>query len=1145
MSRNKLILIAAVGLAAVFATPAFAQTQTTGAIQGTVQDENGNGIAGVTVVATSAALQGAASELTDASGAYYLSNLPPGSYELMFYYQNVKVRHTNVIVSLGKLTRVNAKLTLANATGEEIVIEQKSPVIDVGSAKQGTTITQDYTKHIPAGRTYEGVLGAAAGSQGDALGVSFSGSTSVENSYVIDGINTTGLTYGTVGSPLINDFIQEIEVITGGYNAEFGRSTGGVVNVITKSGSNEFHGSVFSNIQPWEASREDVFVAGSSIDADSFLDYSLDFGFDLGGPIIKDKLWFYVGFAPRLYSATVLRTIGTRVDRRINDFDYSASQDGDGNPDTNPNPGCELSLSCEADGVADVDSNGFEIIEEIERQTFTSSQTQYMFTAKVNFAVNPDHQGQVSFIGIPTSGRMIGVTGTPTARQIDYEDLTTDLAVKWTSKFMNNRTEVDVVVGWHRSRYQDGSRFNGDPDFIALRGFDPRHKPATMLSSSNLSIIGRNPDTPESADVQRFCADNSAEFADAFPTIANCPVFGYMFNSAGFADDTEENRYTGKIAVTQRVKAAGHHQIKIGADFENNHLNDFSSYTGGKFFRLTASGNAWEVRRYAGFSPNLEDGLNDVCGFIDDGMGNLTPRMCHYLEDFRRSTNTFNWSAFLQDSWQVLPNLTVNAGLRYEVQILKTAEEIRGVMDPTTGDTVGANALVLDNLFAPRIGVLYDWTREGRSKVYANWGRFYESIPMDINNRAFGGETFYFQYWRARGAMNQCTGFDLTTIPVDLRPGLQSLPEGCPESGDIDPNGNQPVFDIVLGGGDPALGLPPGFSSLIQPGLGSQYLDEFVAGVEYELLEDFRVGLSYQNRRLGRVIEDVSVDGAHTYIISNPGEFSEDEESRLQREIDSEMDPDIRAALEERLRQFKLVRLFDKPRRDYNAVQLTAYKRFSRNFFVQGSYTFSILEGNYPGLFAPDNGQLDPNITSQYDLIELLANRDGRLPHDRPHSVKLDGYYRFDLQDAGEVITGVRLRAQSGSPIDTLGAHPVYGSRESFILPRGTFGRTDFQATADLRLQYGRNLGKQMKVFVYFDVFNVFNSQTQAAVDEQYTLASVNPIVGGTKEDLIYLKQTDGDGFETGEIAPKMLNYAQTSARLAPLAGRFGVRLEF
>ena len=106
--------------------------------------------------------------------------------------------------------------------------------------------------------------------------------------------------FGGLSSNLPNEFIQETEVITGGYNAEFGRATGGIVNVVTKQGSNEFHGSVFGYFQPGAliANAKAIQREGGSIDSQTDLDYRYDIGAELGGPIIKDKLWFHVGFNP-------------------------------------------------------------------------------------------------------------------------------------------------------------------------------------------------------------------------------------------------------------------------------------------------------------------------------------------------------------------------------------------------------------------------------------------------------------------------------------------------------------------------------------------------------------------------------------------------------------------------------------------------------------------------------------------------------------------------------------------------------------------------------------------------------------------------------------------------------------------------------
>src|ERR1051325_4164051 len=170
--------------------------------------------------------------------------------------------------------------------------------------------------------------------------------------------------------------------------------------------------------------------------------------------------------------------------------------------------------------------------------------------------------------------------------------------------------------------------------------------------------------------------------------------------------------------------------------------------------------------------------------------------------------------------------------------------------------------MTLQNMWAPRIGAIYDWTQEGRSKVYVHWGRFYESIPMDINDRSFGGEVQYVQdFLSTTGACGSTP---------DPRIGGKNG-TGCLT------NPNTKADDEQLIG---ASGV------LIAPGIKPQYLDEIVAGVEYEVIDDLKVGLSFQNRKLGRVIEDVSTDGANTYLIANPGEWSAAEEAKLQAQLD-------------------------------------------------------------------------------------------------------------------------------------------------------------------------------------------------------------------------------------------------------------------
>jgi outer membrane receptor protein involved in Fe transport len=1091
---------------ALLAPPAHAQDSTSGAIQGVVKDEvTGDAMPGVTVVVTGPTGQ-PQTVITDENGFYKVTSLPPADgYLVTFYFADIVLERRGISVGVNKTAPVYVKLNTNQAGGETIVVVDSVPTIDPTSTTQGITLDQEYLDKIPVpGRTFESALGAAAGSQGDGLGVAFSGSTSLENQYYVDGVNTTGLQYGQSGSSVINDFIEEIEVITGGYNAEYGRATGGVVNVVTKSGTNELAGSAWFNFEPgFLVSDRDVApTQASSIDATSNLDFDTDFGFELGGPIIKDRAWFWVGFAPQIFSSTTTRTTKRRTDCRMTNPDGSLSTAADAR--------CtEDAVSMYADGEYDIDpATGFYIYEELDTRDIKQTGQQYAILAKVNFAVTPEHQGQLSFNGSPGMSKGYRTYAYVDQQSVEQNYFIADLAGKWTSKFNDNKTEVEAVLGVHRETFDFGSG-GGERDDLPLE----------YLVFGNLGEWARL--GGESQRTLQGCQDNVG--GDPYSFITNCPDegVGYVIGGPGSLADDLQQRIAGKLTVTQRVpKLLGTHEIKAGVDLEDNRMDNVRALSGDTyFFNLLDRG---EIRSYRWVQLGNEDS-----GFDRTCTDRSTDReyACQFLstgdEASRVKGQTLNWSAYVRDSWQIQPHLTVNAGLRYEEQRLRYAESLRNSTDPLTGRELGTNAMVLQNLWSPRIGVLYDWTKEGKSKIYSHWGRFYESIPMQINERSFGGEVFYEQWW---DAATQCGP------SVEGVGGPQGA--GCLEDPAQVPANNEVLF---------------GSGVLVAPGIKPQYMDEIIFGVEYEVMEDLKLGVAFQNRRLGRVIEDVSVDGAQTYIIANPGEFSSEEEARIEAEIARTDDPEEIARLENELAQYRGIRIFDKPRRDYNALQFTVTRRFSKALYLQGSYTYSRTEGNFPGLISYDNGQVDPNISSQYDLIELLANRNGPLPQDRPHYVKVDGYYQFDFKKAGTATAGVRFRALSGTPVDVLGGHYLYGNGESFLLPRGELRRTDFESGLDLHVDYGRDLGKGIKIELYADIFNLFNDQGTFSVDELYTYRSnVNPIVGGTYEDLIWAKEvSDGTGAETADPVERNPNFGNVAGRYSPRSARFGIRMTF
>jgi hypothetical protein len=230
---------------------------------------------------------------------------------------------------------------------------------------------------------------------------------------------------------------------------------------------------------------------------------------------------------------------------------------------------------------------------------------------------------------------------------------------------------------------------------------------------------------------------------------------------------------------------------------------------------------------------------------------------------------------------------------------------------------------------------------------------------------------------------------------------------------------------------------------------------------------------------------------------------------------------------------------FPKPSRVYDGITLSLNKSFSDNYFIKASYTYSAYRGNYPGLFKTDTGQLDPNITSEYDLISLLPNRSGPLPGDVPNAFKVDGGYVYSIAPKMQVQLGGALRATQGGPSNYLGAHPVYGSGEGYVLPRGSGPRLPWTWQLDLRAAYRYALTTTYNLGISLDVFNVTNNQAATSVDENYTFDSVHPIVNGKPADLAYLRNTSGQPVAVNA------NFGAPASYQLPLSARLGAKLSF
>jgi outer membrane receptor protein involved in Fe transport len=298
--RNRFLPFLAVCLLLI--APAFVFAQTTGTIEGTVTDQNGGVLPGATVEATSPNLQGSRTATTGGDGRFRFVSVPPGPYKVTANLSGFGAVQKNATVTLDSTATVNLQLQLA--TKESVIVSGEAPLIDVTSTTTGSNYSAKVIEKLPVARNYADIIRSNPGvnvdrgeNQGRALALTVYGATSVENQYIIDGVNTTNVIKGFQGKAINTEFIQEVEVKTGGYQAEYGRALGGVINVITKSGGNEFHGDGFVYYDKQSLKSDQKITDQDSLTGMKIPDYKrTDFGADLGGFALKDHIWFFVAY---------------------------------------------------------------------------------------------------------------------------------------------------------------------------------------------------------------------------------------------------------------------------------------------------------------------------------------------------------------------------------------------------------------------------------------------------------------------------------------------------------------------------------------------------------------------------------------------------------------------------------------------------------------------------------------------------------------------------------------------------------------------------------------------------------------------------------------------------------------------------------
>jgi Carboxypeptidase regulatory-like domain len=290
--RGSMVVLLLLGLA----VPLAAQSNVSGSVQGTVKDAQGMVLPGVTVTAYSDALvAGKMETYTDARGIYRFPSLPPGMYA-------IEAQLAGFVTQRAENVRVNATRGLAvdimlpqTKVAEAVTVSAEAPVVSVVSNTVGTNFDTGFVDRQPLPRNFYTLLAAAPGVTVDVTGngaamMAYGGTGSTQNAYTVDGVNVGAPGDGNYWLLPSIEWMQEIQVGGLGANAEYGGYTGGVINGVTKSGGNVFHGAAEAYYQPdsWVSNNTPADLGPQA--PFKFHDYALS----LGGPVLRDKLWFFV-----------------------------------------------------------------------------------------------------------------------------------------------------------------------------------------------------------------------------------------------------------------------------------------------------------------------------------------------------------------------------------------------------------------------------------------------------------------------------------------------------------------------------------------------------------------------------------------------------------------------------------------------------------------------------------------------------------------------------------------------------------------------------------------------------------------------------------------------------------------------------------
>jgi hypothetical protein len=1006
----------------------FAQ-ETTGGLQGTVKDASGAVVGHAHVVVKSSALAGDKELESEANGYYRFANLPPGVYNIEVSAKGFKTaKREGLTLEVGHLPTVDIVLEVGTA-GEVVEVTGQAPAIDVTTNTNQTNITQETLDDVPHGYSFQSVIqyapmarneplaggmaGAGPGGNGGSLpgssgngfsaGFSVGGAGDSENTYLVEGQDTENISGGASQANVPFQFIQEVQVKTSGIEAEHGGALGGVVNVVMKKGSNAFHGAFFGSYEsdamdggPNGTLRYDPLGAASGgFDPDSQTyipkkdHYSIaQPGFSVGGPIVKDRLWFFLGFAPE-YNST----------RRSVNF----------GPDIcNSIGGCPSAT--------------------LGNQVFTSDNQQYFATGRLDFTATQKIRIFASWLD-------------QYARETGDNLPGADPIASQAPTYLNTSIFTPLTAYAHgfgysapNSTYNVGADITLTPQVVSTTRFgyfyNNYHDFGWPTVGSNLSFaIGGQGETDNLGNSYAGTALNVPNGSSTAP----------WDQSYTEVNASKHYQFDQDVAFF-KSGWGGTHNIKAGYQY-NRLWNIINQHANIPLVNIYAAGGV----SFPASSPYAQA----QCALLETDpwaapAGN--PTLCTgqygwaYVNDFATVLKTSagayapaidnNHAIFVQDAWTVGHGLTLNLGLRIEKESLPAPAGI-GVAG------ISAINFSWSDKIEPRLGAAWG-SRDGKMKIFGSYGVTNDVMKLLLAQTSFGAQGYENCFYPL--GPDSSGGFqisDVTAAPNSAGRACPTGPSNTPANftGGVTPQ----VFTDAGTGVQLLQNINYRPEEPVSPGVKPYRQHEMVAGWDYQIRRDVALEVRYDRRRLDHVIEDASLEdpasGTELYTIVNPGQGQDttfDGYASYLTSVGSAFGPGVSP--------FNANGDFgtcptcpNMPLavRNYDGLEIRVAKTTSKGWSGMASYTWSRLWGNYTGLTTTDQidggttGRNSPDTTRAFDEPFYYFKYNGQsgngpLPTDRPNTLKGYVYYALPWRGHSNTTTlGLFQVGYQGTPMSS------------------------------------------------------------------------------------------------------------------------------